>query len=123
MSPRLFLQAFLLAEDYLVRQVDTPTPTENRFVLIGSNLTGVFCADSPIWTQPPRAHAARRGYKYVKSLLAFFCRTASNDDVLEDPSADSTGFLNHFIDEIRTSLRGSPPDAVKPPSKPQQPKK
>jgi hypothetical protein len=38
-------------------------------------------------------------------------------EATEDPSVSKTGFLTHFIDEIKNQFRGTPSDDLQPPSK------
>lgn len=38
-------------------------------------------------------------------------------EATEDPSVGKTGFLTHFIDEIRNQIRGTPSNDVQPPQK------
>ncbi|RYP65779.1 hypothetical protein DL771_008144 [Monosporascus sp. 5C6A] len=44
-------------------------------------------------------------------------------EATRDPNAGTSGFMNHFIDELRSQLRGTPTNPPPPPPKSQPPKK
>ncbi|RYP21130.1 hypothetical protein DL765_002419 [Monosporascus sp. GIB2] len=95
---RILFQAFLLIEDAIVDKL-LRSPAFHRGVR--------------------RIHRNVEEYRYGRDPHD----PLRPGEATRDPNAGANGFMNHFIDELRSQLRGTPTNPPPPPPKSQPPKK
>ncbi|KAI1249112.1 hypothetical protein MGN70_008721 [Eutypa lata] len=95
---QLLIRAFLIVEDHIVDRL-LRSPTFHRGVR--------------------RVHRSVQEYKHGRDPH----EPLRQGEATKDPNAGAGGFMTHFIEELRSQLRGTPRNPPPPPPKAQTPKK